>query len=356
RHHQDVYRRHGDQPNLDSVFGMNAYPQLLTSMGLVHFLASISQSTNRTVMNVYLWDKAANEFYCKFSDTLETPTLPICWLDLSYLFYIPFVNPSFKATGNVALSYIDKHVGSNPDVSAVANASEVTKVAKMTIFAFPKHEPTKVLSRTNNHTYLQGTIDDVERDSNWYYIAGSDCQTKVNRGPTSLICPKCGNVKATGAAKYRTELSVYDNDDKTSFVLLGDAGNGDMGAHYEKPTQQSLVVTIGQTRNFRVTVPDYNFTTKSRLYLSLSLSCCPASCSTCRVDPILLVRHEPQLMSARRRRKPSMQDLDIMLGRRRSNLLHFQRNWLRTNNPSAFNAMLNADHKKRPTAEAVLGH
>ncbi|KAL0650987.1 hypothetical protein Bca4012_093678 [Brassica carinata] len=69
-----------------------------------------------------------------------------------------------------------------------------------------------------------GTIDDVERDSNWYYIAGSDCQTKVNRGPTSLICPKCGNVKATGAAKYRTELSVYDNDDKTSFVLLGDAG------------------------------------------------------------------------------------------------------------------------------------
>ena len=24
--------------------------------------------------------------------------------------------------------------------------------------------------------------------------------------------------------RYRTELSVYDNDDKTSFVLLGDAG------------------------------------------------------------------------------------------------------------------------------------
>ncbi|CAN6901246.1 unnamed protein product [Brassica oleracea] len=44
-------------------------------------------------------------------------------------------------------------------------------------------------------------------------------------------------------------------------------------------------------------------------------------------------------MSARRRRKPSMQDLDIMLGRRRSNLLHFQRNWLRTNNPSAFNVL-----------------
>ncbi|KAH0931079.1 hypothetical protein HID58_008196 [Brassica napus] len=187
---------------------------------LVHFLASISTSTNRTVMNVYLWDKAANEFYCKFNDTLETPTLPICWPDLSYLFYIPFVNPSFKATGNVALSYIDKHVGSNPDVSAVANASEVTKVAKMT---------------KNNHTYLPGlmltvyefpagTIDDVERDSNWYYIAGSDCQTKVNRGSTSLICPKCGNVKATGVEKYRIELSVYDNDDKASFVLLGDAG------------------------------------------------------------------------------------------------------------------------------------
>ena len=51
------------------------------------------------------------------------------------------------------------------------------------------------------YEFPAGTIDDVERDSNWYYIAGSDCQTKVNRGPTSLICPKCGNVKANGAAK-----------------------------------------------------------------------------------------------------------------------------------------------------------
>ncbi|CAG7885836.1 unnamed protein product, partial [Brassica rapa] len=57
------------------------------------------------------------------------------------------------------------------------------------------------------YEFLAGTIDDVERDSNWYYIACSDCQTKVNRGPTSLICPKCRNVKATGVAKYRTDLS-----------------------------------------------------------------------------------------------------------------------------------------------------
>ncbi|KAH0898334.1 hypothetical protein HID58_047902 [Brassica napus] len=47
----------------------------------------------------------------------------------------------------------------------------------------------------------------LESDSNWYYIACSDCQTKVNRGPTSLICPKCRNVKATGVAKYCTDLS-----------------------------------------------------------------------------------------------------------------------------------------------------
>ncbi|KAF3541469.1 hypothetical protein F2Q69_00021289 [Brassica cretica] len=98
--------------------------------------------------------------------------------DLSYLFYIPLVNPPFKPTGNFALSYIDKHVGS--DVAVIANASEVTKVSLMMLR--------------------------LERDSNWYYIACSDCQTKVNRGPTSLICPKCRNVKVTGVAKYCTDL------------------------------------------------------------------------------------------------------------------------------------------------------
>ncbi|KAH0850656.1 hypothetical protein HID58_013678, partial [Brassica napus] len=51
------------------------------------------------------------------------------------------------------------------------------------------------------------TIDVVERDSNWYYIPCSDCQTKVNRGSTSLICPKCINVKDTGVSKYRTDQS-----------------------------------------------------------------------------------------------------------------------------------------------------
>ncbi|KAF3524305.1 hypothetical protein F2Q69_00046408 [Brassica cretica] len=61
---------------------------------------------------------------------------------LSYLFYIPFGNPPFKPTGNVALSYIDKHVGSNPNVAAIANASEVTKVPLMMLR--------------------------LERDSNWY--------------------------------------------------------------------------------------------------------------------------------------------------------------------------------------------
>ncbi|KAF2592641.1 hypothetical protein F2Q70_00042544 [Brassica cretica] len=72
-------------------------------------------------------------------------------------------------------------VGSNPNVAAIANASEVTKVPLMMLR--------------------------LERDSNWYYIACSDCQTKANRGPTSLIFPKCRNVKATGVAKYHTDLS-----------------------------------------------------------------------------------------------------------------------------------------------------
>lgn len=45
------------------------------------------------------------------------------------------------------------------------------------------------------------TIDDVVRDSAWYYIACGGCQTKATRGPSSLMCAKCGNTNVYGVAR-----------------------------------------------------------------------------------------------------------------------------------------------------------
>nr|VDC94998.1 unnamed protein product [Brassica rapa] len=42
----------------------------------------------------------------------------------------------------------------------------------------------------------------------WYYIACKDCQTKLNRGPTTMLCPKCGNENATAVAKILPPLKT----------------------------------------------------------------------------------------------------------------------------------------------------
>ncbi|KAH0885348.1 hypothetical protein HID58_061444 [Brassica napus] len=68
------------------------------------------------------------------------------------------------------------------------------------------------------------TIDDVLCYSSWYYIACSDCKIKATRGPSSLMCPKCGNINVINVAQYLAKISVYDNNDQAVFALLGDAG------------------------------------------------------------------------------------------------------------------------------------
>ncbi|CAF2146660.1 unnamed protein product [Brassica rapa subsp. trilocularis] len=119
----------------------------------------------------------------------------------------------------------------------------------------------------------------------WYYIACKDCQTKLNRGPTTMLCPKCGNENATAVANYRVEMYVYDNEEQCTFIILGDAGkeltgrkatelidayvedNGGDGAELEIPLPQCLIDTIGQTKKFRIKVAHYNFTS-TRLSLT----------------------------------------------------------------------------------------
>ncbi|KAF2607654.1 hypothetical protein F2Q68_00043835 [Brassica cretica] len=179
----------------------------------------------------------------------------------------------------------------NPSVTSLVNPVEVVKAETLTIgeiAAFLKRQPAQV-------AYFDciATIDDVKLGTEWYYIACMDCQTKLNREPTTLLCPKCGNENATALANYRVELSVYDNDEQCTFIILRDAGkdltgkkttelidayvqeNGGDAAELEVPLPQCFIDTIAQTKKFRIKVAHYNFTS-TRLSLTATKIVPPA--------------------------------------------------------------------------------
>ncbi|CAH8383981.1 unnamed protein product [Eruca vesicaria subsp. sativa] len=124
------------------------------------------------------------------------------------------------------------------------------------------------------------TIDDVLHGAGWYYIGCRDCHTKAIKGPTTLMCKKCGKHEIDGVPQYHSKLSVYDHKDQAVFVLLGDAGEELTGkkaaelvdSYYQAnqiqeedhivPVPQALTNTIGQTRKFIVKVSAYNLTGK----------------------------------------------------------------------------------------------
>ncbi|CAF2070097.1 unnamed protein product [Brassica napus] len=241
------------------------------------------------VINVYLWDEAAENFRVKFDACADTPTVLL----------VTTVNPK-RLGGKLCLSsmsssrvFLDEEVDPtkeyltwltlNPGATSSVNPVEVVKAETLTISeiaAFIKREPAKV-------AYFDciATIDDVKHGTEWYYIACKDCQTKLNRGPTTLLCPKYGNEYATAVANYRVEMSVYDNEEQCTFIILGDAGkeltgrkatelidtyaeeNGGDGAELEVPLPQRFIDAIGQTKKFRIKVSPYNFTS-TRLSLT----------------------------------------------------------------------------------------
>ncbi|CAF1932561.1 unnamed protein product [Brassica napus] len=187
------------------------------------------------VMKLYLWDQAAKDFYKKFTSSEDTPTVLL----------VTTVNPKVIA-GNLALSsmassrvFIDKDIqptidyfswlGSNPEIAKRVNADEVTRSETMTIgqiYAYIKQENAKEASFD-----CIATTDDLKRDSAWYYIGCSGCQTKATRGPSSLMYAKCGKNNVSGVAKYLAKISVYDKNDQAVFVLFGDAGSELTGKH-----------------------------------------------------------------------------------------------------------------------------
>ncbi|KAF2546389.1 hypothetical protein F2Q70_00022956 [Brassica cretica] len=217
------------------------------------------------VMKLYLWDQAARDFCKKFKSYEGTPTMLL----------VTTVNTK-SLGGTLALTsmsssrvFMDYDVqptvdyfswlGSNPQSAELVNAEVITKRETLTIgeiFSYIKDGSNKCTA----------TIDDVVHGSTWYYISCSGCHTKATKGPTSLMCSKCGKVNISGVPQYRAQISVYDNSEQAVFVLLGDAGfeltgkhaaelvssyfeaNGDQGVTQEVPFPEafSTIDVVGQ--------------------------------------------------------------------------------------------------------------
>ncbi|CAN6885353.1 unnamed protein product [Brassica oleracea] len=182
------------------------------------------------------------------------------------------------------LAHVQSHgLGSNPQSAELVNAEVVTKRETLTIgeiFSYIKQGSTK-----EAFFECTATIDDVVHGSTWYYISCSGCHTKATKGPTSLMCSKCGKVNISGVPQYRAQISVYDNSEQAVFVLLGDAvlvlsilvlklqlnigeldcqANGNQEVNQEVPFPEALISTIGQKHKFCVKVTKHNLDGKSR--------------------------------------------------------------------------------------------
>ncbi|CAN7014416.1 unnamed protein product [Brassica rapa subsp. trilocularis] len=241
------------------------------------------QTHDGPVMKLYLWDKAAFDFSGKIKASGGTARVIL----------VTTLNPK-RFGGALTLStmtssrvFLDSDVQATRDYLtwlnsnlAVANrvdADVVTKTETVTIgelFSFMKQEAAKVVAWFE----CIATIGDVAHGSAWYYIGCGVCHTKATKGPTTLMCKKCGKSDIVGVA----QISVYYNDDHASFVLLGDAGqeltgkkaselvesyfeaNEDVGDDHLVPVPQALIDSIGQTHKFIVKVSNHNLTGKTQ--------------------------------------------------------------------------------------------
>ncbi|KAG2280159.1 hypothetical protein Bca52824_051379 [Brassica carinata] len=177
------------------------------------------------VMNVYLWDEAAESFRLKFDASAATPTVLL----------VTTVNPK-KLGGKLCLSsmsssrvFLDEEVDPTneylawlvdhePFRTSFVNPAEVVKAETLTIgeiSAFLKRQPAQV-------AYFDciATIDDFKLGTEWYYIACKNCQTKLNRGH-NIALSKIRNENATAAScNYRVEIIVHDNDEQCTLIIL----------------------------------------------------------------------------------------------------------------------------------------
>ncbi|CDY32182.1 BnaCnng06910D [Brassica napus] len=228
------------------------------------------QTHDGPVMKLYLWDKAATDFCVKFKAQGNTPSVIL----------VTTVNPK-RFGGALSISslsssrvFFDLDVQPTRDyLTWLGSNSDVSN----RIFSYIKQEGAKVA-----RFECTATIDDVMLRSAWYYIACGGCKTKATKGPTTLMCKKCGKAEVAGVAEYLTNISVYNNNDHARFVLLYDAGcdqtrklaselvesyfeaNESVGDDAVVPVPQALVDTIGQTRKFVVKVSKHNLEGKTQ--------------------------------------------------------------------------------------------
>ncbi|CAN7022322.1 unnamed protein product [Brassica rapa subsp. trilocularis] len=202
----------------------------------------IHVQTHDDVMKLYLWDKAATDFCEKFKAHGNTPSVIL----------VTTVNPK-RFGGTLTLSslsssrvFLDLDVqptrdyltwlGSDSDVANRVNPDIVTKAETVTIgelFSYIKHEGSKVA-----WFECTATIDDVVHDSAWYYISCGACKTKAAKGPTTIMCKKCGKAEVAGVADVKDDHIV--------------------------PVPQALIDTIGKTRKFIVKVSKHNLEGKTQ--------------------------------------------------------------------------------------------
>ncbi|CAN6938624.1 unnamed protein product [Brassica oleracea] len=244
------------------------------------------QTHDGPVMKLNLWDKAATDFYEKFKAHGNTPSVIL----------VTTVNPK-RFGGALNLSslsssrvFFDMDVqptrdyltwlNSNTEIANRVNPEIVTKAETATIgdiFSYMKQEEAKVA-----WFKCTATNEDVVHGSAWYYISCGGCKTKATKGPTTLMCKKCGKAEVTAVAEYLTKLSVYDNNDQARFVLLGDAGreltgktaaelvanyfeaNVDVDEDHVILVPQDLIGTIGQTHKFVIKVSKHNLEGKTQ--------------------------------------------------------------------------------------------
>ncbi|CAN6908006.1 unnamed protein product [Brassica oleracea] len=227
------------------------------------------QTHDDPLLKLYLWNKAAFEFCEKFKASggtarviLVTTLNPKRFGGVLSLFSVAssrvFLDSDVQET-RFYLSWLN----SNLDVANRVNAEVVTKPETATLgelFSYMNQASAKVA-----WFECTTTIDDVVHGSGWYYIGCGVCQTKATKGPTTLMCKKCG----------KSEIAAV-------FVVLGDAGeeltgkkaaelveryyqaNDSVGEDHIVPVPQAMIDTIGQTRKFIVKVSNHNLTAKTQ--------------------------------------------------------------------------------------------
>ncbi|CAN6821229.1 unnamed protein product [Brassica oleracea] len=245
------------------------------------------QTHDDPVLKLYLWDKAAFEFCEKFKASGGTARV-ILVTTLNPKRFVGILSLSSMTPSRVFLDsdvqetrfYLSFMLNSNLDVANRVNAEVVTKPETATLgelFSYMKQASAKVA-----WIECTSTIDDVVHGFGWYYIGCGVCHTKATKGPTTLMCKKCGKSEIVGVAQYLSKLSVYDYNDQAVFVVLGDAGeeligkkaaelvesyyqaNDSVGEDHIVPVPQAMIDTIEQTQKFIVKVSNHNLTAKTQ--------------------------------------------------------------------------------------------